>query len=273
MRDLKIKRLKYDAQLAENRYNQADPNNRLVADELEKRWEHALIELKNAEQNNLQKPQELIPIPAELKKSFIDVGKKLPLIWNNSIVNNSHKKQFLRCLIDKVILTRIKMDQVNIRIVWKGGEVTALSTPHKVHAYKHLSNYNEIKNIIISAHAEKKNDEEIAYILNNQNFTTPSLKPITQDVVQRWRLSHRLMRYKGGKNIVKVKGFLTIRQLCDLFNLQRHWITDRIHNGKIKVIKDKQLGCYVFPDTKTAMNKFKLFVGGKINSLNFIRGY
>ena len=273
IKDLKIKRLKYDAQLAENRYNQADPNNRLVADELEKRWEYTLIELKNAEQNNLEKSQELIPIPVELKESFIELGKQLPSIWNQTIINNKHKKQFLRCLIDKIILTRVNMNIVNMRIIWKGGEVTALSTPHKVHAYKHLSNYNEMKNIIINAHAAQKSDHEIAAILNQQNFTTPKLKLITSDVVRYLRLYCRITRPRGGTKAVKIKGYLTVRQLCNLFNVQRYWITDRIYNGKIKVKKDKQQGCYVFPNTKIAKEKIKLFIAGKLNSLNFLRGH
>lgn len=273
VREQKIKRLKYEAQLAANRYNQADPNNRLVADELENRWEHALIELKNAEQDNLQRIDKPTPIPNELKEAFIDLGKKLPLIWNKNILDNKHKKQFLRCLIDKIILTRVRPDKVDIRIVWKGGEVSTISVPLKVRAYKNLSNYNEMKEIIINAHADRKTDKEIAFILNQKNFTTPSLMPITSDVVQRLRLSRRIIRPRGGTQAVRIKGFLTIRQLCDLFNLQRHWITDRIHNGKIKVIKDKQHGCFVFPDTKTARKQFKLFVEGKLNGLNFLEGY
>src|SRR5690606_24185686 len=127
-----------------NRYNQADPNNRLVVDELERRWEHALIELKNAEQENLEKTYEFKPIPEELKFAFIDLGKNLPSIWNQNSLHNKHRKQFLRCLIDKVILTRVKRDEVNIRIVWKGGEVSTTSAPLKVHSFKDLSNYSEM---------------------------------------------------------------------------------------------------------------------------------
>src|SRR5262249_28905988 len=44
-----IERLRYQARLAERQYNQADPDNRLVAAELERRWEAALRELKDAE--------------------------------------------------------------------------------------------------------------------------------------------------------------------------------------------------------------------------------
>jgi hypothetical protein len=162
---------------------------------------------------------------------------------------------------------------VNLRIVWKGGEVSALSTPIKIRAFKKTSNYDEMKNIIINAHAEKKKDKEIALILNEKNFMTPSLTPITAEVVQRWRLSHRIIRPRGGKDPLKVKGFLTIRNLCKLFKLHRHWIGDRIRSGRIKVLKDKRKNCYIFPNTEETIKQFKLFVSGKLSSLNFTEGY
>ena len=45
-----VERLRYQARLAERQYNQADPDNRLVAAELERRWEAALRDLKDAEE-------------------------------------------------------------------------------------------------------------------------------------------------------------------------------------------------------------------------------
>ncbi len=44
-----LERLRYQAALAERQFNQVDPDNRLVAAELERRWEKALRELKQAE--------------------------------------------------------------------------------------------------------------------------------------------------------------------------------------------------------------------------------
>ncbi|MBP9764566.1 MAG: recombinase family protein [Gammaproteobacteria bacterium] len=273
VREQKIKRLKYECQLAENRYNQADPNNRLVSDELEKRWESALIELKNAEQETAYDTNKFVPIPNDLKDAFIDIGKKLPLIWNKNVLDFKNKKQFLRCLIDKVVLNRVKCDEVTTRIVWKGGEVTALSMPLKVHALKDVSHYETIRNIIVTAYSEHKTDTQIAQILNERNFKTPSLEPMTSEFVQRWRLTYRIVRPRGGTNAPLFKGLLTIRQLCDLLNLPRYWIGDRIRNGQIRVLKHKQQGCYVFPNTKETVKKFKLLVAGKVRSLNFLKEY
>ncbi len=70
----KMERLHYQAQLAEAQFNQVDPCNRLVAAELEKRWEEALLHLKQAENSVRKKLKEthVIEIPEEIKKACMD---------------------------------------------------------------------------------------------------------------------------------------------------------------------------------------------------------
>lgn len=124
-----LERLRYQAKLAECQFNKVDPNNRLVAAELENRWEFALKELKTAEQL-FEKEQiitinnDISDIPEELKIAFMDIGNKLPHIWEQGILSLQYKKEFLRCLIDKVVMHRVTKDMLYIRIIWKGGEVT-----------------------------------------------------------------------------------------------------------------------------------------------------
>src|SRR5215210_148905 len=49
-RQQQLQRLRYQAELARRRFEKVDPDNRLVADELERRWEAALRELRRAEE-------------------------------------------------------------------------------------------------------------------------------------------------------------------------------------------------------------------------------
>jgi len=67
-----IERLRYQVALCERQFNRVDPDNRLVAAELEQRWENSLRELKLAEAAYAkQKPdQNATPIPAELKTAL-----------------------------------------------------------------------------------------------------------------------------------------------------------------------------------------------------------
>jgi len=80
-----LERLRYQAALAQRQYYKVDPDNRLVAAELERRWEAALVALKDAEgrlashQQTFEKPPLL---PPELKVAFSQIAQKLPEIWN-----------------------------------------------------------------------------------------------------------------------------------------------------------------------------------------------
>ncbi|WP_218939374.1 hypothetical protein [Wolbachia endosymbiont of Atemnus politus] len=100
-----LERLRYQARLAERQFNQVDSDNRLVAAELEKRWEQALNELKNEEVTfERQHPKKPTPqLSEELKAVFLDIGRKLPEIWHKPILSHQQQKSFLRCIIGKVV--------------------------------------------------------------------------------------------------------------------------------------------------------------------------
>ncbi len=99
-----IERLRYQAALAERQFNRADPDNRLVTGELERRWEVALLELRRAEEALAQKkPQanEAFGVPHDLRAKVIALGNRLPALWENPATRRDHRKALLRCLIEK----------------------------------------------------------------------------------------------------------------------------------------------------------------------------
>src|SRR6266446_6109076 len=76
-----LERLRYEAQLSQRQFNRVDPDNRLVAAELEKRWEAALAELKRAEEEQTVgsvSPASLLALSAELQTAFQAIGQHLP---------------------------------------------------------------------------------------------------------------------------------------------------------------------------------------------------
>ncbi len=82
--------------MAERQFNQVDPDNRLVAAELEKRWEDVLSELKKAEvaiiQTQKSKTPSLSPLPEEMKLIFSAIGKQLPELWKKPVLSSQQKK-------------------------------------------------------------------------------------------------------------------------------------------------------------------------------------
>ena len=146
-----LERLRYQARLAERQYHQVDPDNRLVAAELEKRWEAALRDLQAAEANWARQQQaqgDPARLPATLRQAFTQAGTDLSEFWRHDLLSAEQRKALLRCLIDKVVVHRDTPDRIQIRIVWKGGDTTTAVLAVKVGAWARLSFAAEMEQAI-----------------------------------------------------------------------------------------------------------------------------
>jgi len=157
--------LRYEAQLSQRQFNRVDPDNRLVAAELEKRWEAALAELKRAEEEQTVgsvSPASLLALSAELQTAFQAIGQHLPTVWHQGRIRQQHKKALLRALIDKVVVHRLARDQMQARIVWKGGETTTLVIPVPIGTFKDLAGAETMERLILERSTAGILDEAIA---------------------------------------------------------------------------------------------------------------
>jgi len=122
-----LQRLRYEAALAERQYRRVDPDNRLVAAELERRWEAALVELRRGEEA-MARREAATAAPTvsdrDLRARAAELGRQLPGIWADPKIGQAKRKELLRCLIDKVVLRRTASNAVAVRIVWRGGAVS-----------------------------------------------------------------------------------------------------------------------------------------------------
>ena len=152
-----LERLRYEATLAERQFLRVDPDNRLVAASLETRWNGALAEFKRAEETLTQHQEPSrpsIPLSEELQTAFKDIGQHLPAIWQQGLLSRPQKKALLRCLIDKVVLHRPTPEWVQARIVWRGGETTALHIPVPVGSLKDLAGADVMERVVLERSAE-----------------------------------------------------------------------------------------------------------------------
>ena len=88
-----VERLHYEASLVERQFRRVDPDNRLVAAELEQRWEQALRALKAAQElaqlHQLQQEHESVPLDPALRAALVDLGQRLPTIWETGVLNRA----------------------------------------------------------------------------------------------------------------------------------------------------------------------------------------
>src|SRR5262249_25745566 len=255
-----LTRLRYQAELAQRQFNRVDPDNRLVAAELEQRWDIALRALKQAEEHSAQQqrqPSLLAALPPELEAQFRAVGQYLPQLWNQGLIDQRHKKALLRRLIDKVVLQRSAADRVQVCIVWKGGESTPLSVAVSVGAFSDLTDARRMEQLIVGQSRQGIADEQIAQQLSAQGYRSPMREEVLPSTVRTIRLKHRIFQKRSQSHPRRVEGYLTVPQIAQALNLTPHWIYDRIYNGSIQVTMHPERGTFLFPDTPSTLEQFE----------------
>ena len=267
-----LERLRYEAQLAERQFLRVDPDNRLVAAALEKRWNEALSALKQAEEAQAQQNK---PVPAllalseELQTAFKAIGQHLPALWHHELLSQQQRKALLRCLIDKVVMHRPEPETVQARIVWRGGETTTLSIPVPVGSLKDLAGAQEMERIILARSAQGILDEVIADELTAQGYRSPMHSFVLPSTVKIIRLRQRQFLVRHQSHPRHVDGSLTLSQIANMLDIAPHWIYDRINNGTIQITKDPTTRLYLFPDEPATLDGFKQLVKGEIKKLCF----
>lgn len=268
-----LERLRYQAALAQRQFNKVDPDNRLVASELERRWEESLRILKTAEEKiaTQQKQTNVVrfTLTAELKEAFSAIGQKLPEIWDKDILSNQNKKALLRALIDKVIIHRVTSDTVETRIVWKGGLTTTLLVPLTVGSFNALSEADEMEKLIFQLNSEDRSDEEIAKYLTQRGYRSPMHSHLLPSTVKIVRLKHKLFQKPAQAHPRIISGYLTVTQIAQALNVTRHWIYYLISKGAIIITKDSKTGLFLFPDSTSTFEMFHALKNGSLNILRF----
>ena len=258
--------------LAERQFNRVDPDNRLVASELEHRWEAALRELRQAEEALASRrasrtsPDTLTP---EERDDFLALGPRLPALWRQPGMDRARKKALLRCLIDKVILHRTAPERIGIRIVWRGGEISEEQVEPRVYALHALSRGAEMQARILELARQGLTDAEAATVLTEEGYRSPRCcSHVLARTVQVLRQRHRVLRGASRTHPRHIPGRLTMAELARRVQVSRCWIERRIWNGTIVITRDATAKRYLFPDTEDTVAALLRLKSGEVNRLD-----
>ena len=247
-----VERLRYQVLLAERQYNRVDPDNRLIAAELERRWEMALRELRHAEEALARRRtggREPEALTAEEQNDFLALGPQLPELWQRPDVGWADKKALLRSLIEKVVLQRVVRDRISIRIVWRGGEVSELGVEPPVHALSALSRGAEMEARLLELVHQGVDDAAIADILTQEGHRSVRRSYVAARTVQLVRMRHGLPQNAMATRARRISGWLTIDKVAECLRVSTSWVKRRIRNGTITIQRDPRDSRFLFPDT------------------------
>jgi DNA invertase Pin-like site-specific DNA recombinase len=261
-----LERLRYEALLAERRYNRVDPDNRLIAAEPERRWEQALRSLKHAEEDlarhraTRENPETM---SLDEQSDFISVGSDLPDLWHREQISRDRKKAMLRSLIDKVVAHRETRDGIKIRIIWRGGEVSNLAAAISVHALSALTRGAEMEARLVELARLGIEDAEIAERLNKEGYRSARRLYAPLRTVQIVRQRHRILRQKTPVREKSTPGWLSITEMAHRLNVSRYWINRHIRNSKIEMRRDQSAKRFLFPDTSESIEQIQALKSGQ----------
>jgi len=170
--ELELEQARYEAQLAARRYEAVDPDQRLVAAELEARWNVALQKIQDLA-NKLQEFEgEVQSMPVPNKQVLLSLAQDLPAIWNSPSTDMRLKQRIVRILIREIIADiDEKSTEVVLVIHWAGGRHSELRV--KKNATGRHRRCTDMEAIgVIQQMAGKFPDEQIAATLNRLGMRT-----------------------------------------------------------------------------------------------------
>lgn len=185
--ELQVERTEYEAQRAQRQYDAVEPENRVVARELERRWNERLEALEAMRTKSREALQRQRPLTeAEVKRAG-QLGVALEAVWEAETTTNRDRKRLLRCAIDEVQL-RKEEEHYHVRIVWQGGQVTDhQAVRHKVGQWN-VTSEDTVE--LIRKLASELEDAQIARVLNKQGRRTGAKRPFTKVTVGKLRRKH-----------------------------------------------------------------------------------
>ena len=192
-RDLEAAR--YSAKRAQKQYDGADPENRLVTDELERRWNQALQRVREIEsqiqQHTDHQGQLAVPTPEE----FGDLAADLEALWNDAQTDVRLKKRIIRSLIRDIIVdVDAQAGEVILIIHWKGGIHTELRLPRRRRGQNTTHTSKEVLEAVCVL-ARICSDRLIANVLNRNGLLTGRGNRWTQERVTALRSHHAIPCY------------------------------------------------------------------------------
>ena len=124
--ELALKQARYEAALARRQYDAVDPDNRLVASELERRWNEKLIAVRQLEDEfEAVEQQRPLILGDEEWDRLLRLGADLETAWSHPAATMATRKRIIRAVLHEIVV-RVENGFVDMVLHWRGGDHTAL---------------------------------------------------------------------------------------------------------------------------------------------------
>jgi DNA invertase Pin-like site-specific DNA recombinase len=230
--ELSLQQARYEATHARRQYDAVDPANRLVAGELERRWDEALQTINRIE-------GEIADIiarrPTALSESdrqqLMQLGADLDRAWSHPAATVATRKRILRAALNEIIV-RKEGAVIHAILHWQGGDHTALQVKQRLNAGgRHYWPPDDTISLVREL-ARLMPDRQIARLLNRCGKSTGYGNGWTQERVRSFRNHHDIAVYRDGERAER--GEVTLDAAAEIIGVCKMTALRMIRRGEVK---------------------------------------
>jgi DNA invertase Pin-like site-specific DNA recombinase len=242
---MRLERAEYEAALAERRYQEVDPSQRLVAATLERRWNEALLHLEDLKKQAVEfQRQETRLATPEQKAKVLALARDLPRLWHAPSTRAKDRKRMLRLLIKDITVEKpTDQKQLLVHIRWQGGAYTdfAVSLPLN---FADRVRYSATLVEQVRELARSLPDAQILAQLNQEGQLSALGKPFTVSMIKWIRYRYQIPAAK----LIRPEE-LTVQQIAERFGVSSNVVYYWIERGVIQARRvNSGMPCWITLD-------------------------
>ena len=193
---LALERARYEEKRARRQFDAVEPENRLVASELETRWNSALAQVAEAEARLIAAGKAPEALSEPQKQELTALSEDLIALWNHPEAPVQLKKRILRTVLTEIVIDHEPDSTTHrLRLHWAGGVHTEL---HVERAKSGQHRYSADRSVVelVSELAKVCKDKVIAAILNRLGYKTGQEKTWNASRVAGLRGYHKIAPFQ-----------------------------------------------------------------------------
>ena len=240
-----VERARHAAEVTRRRYMAVDPDNRLVAVNLEADWNDALRALSSAQEDYERETATASPLSGQDKERIAALASDFPALWSDPRTPQRERKRMVRLLIDDVTLSRDNTVTAEVR--FKGGPSSTLEVAVALPAPEARrtppSVIAEIDELL-----DHYTEAEAAAALNTSGTLSGTGQPFSAAMVRHVRIAHRL---RPREVRLRERGWVGVNELAERLGVCTTTIKAWYHEGRLigAPFNDKGQCLYEVPAT------------------------
>src|SRR6056297_580590 len=233
----------YEASRAQKQFDAADPENRLVTDELERRWNKALTEVEDLK-IRISEHESNAPVQSDaISDDFTSLAAGIEEIWNSSDSSERLKKRVIRAVVREIV---VDLDEpagkINLVIHWQGGVHTELSIARRKRGKATCTSADAIEAVRLLS--QVCTDKHIAGVLNRNGLRTGRGNRFTKERITSLRNYHGIAIFCAEKK--QENGWMTLNEAADYLGVAARTLRLSVEAGKVSGSHPLPDGPWVF---------------------------